>query len=219
MTGKFAKPLASHTNSPMPQHHKRFVLEKRLLLKIKNCKALWHTSENRSFRVRWKFLEFLRVVPIGVPQRKKTSLLASKSLRSTSYIIQIGVTQGKKTSLLVINKTKNKVICDKAFVYSGLLKYLGLIFSPPLKKHRGVLLEISARDKPNLGIHMLFVFYKISAIWLNEKNKVVKIAKAYPFISILSCSGQSNKILEGPTSIIDRKLVSVGDQLELLENK
>ncbi len=124
-----------------------------------------------------------------------------------------------KTTLKVINKTKNKVICDCAKLYPGLLKYLGLMFSPPLKKSSGVILQISSKDRPNLGIHMLFVFYKISAIWLNEKNKVVKVSKAYPFISILTCKQPSSKILECPTKIIDKNLISIGDELEILENK
>lgn len=121
-------------------------------------------------------------------------------------------------TIKVINKTKNKVLCDKALICSGLLKYLGLMFSLPLKKHQGIILQISSRDKPNLGIHMLFVFFKISAIWLNQKNKIVKIAKAYPFISILTCKESSSKILECPTKVIDKKLVNIGDELEFLEN-
>lgn len=119
--------------------------------------------------------------------------------------------------LKVINQTKNKIICDEAKLYSGISKYLGLMFSFPLKKSQGILIQISKKDKSNLGIHMLFVFFKISAIWLNEKNRVVKITKAYPFISLLTCKESSNKILECPTKIIDKNLVSIGDELEFLQ--
>ncbi|MEM4396198.1 MAG: DUF192 domain-containing protein [Candidatus Woesearchaeota archaeon] len=83
----------------------------------------------------------------------------------------------------------------------------GLMFSKP---------KVVFFDFKKIGyvsIHMFFVFFPIYAVVLDEKYKVIKIKKLYPFISFFSF--KSKYLIEIPESIFKKYKIKEGDELEL----
>ncbi|QQG38737.1 MAG: DUF192 domain-containing protein [Candidatus Woesearchaeota archaeon] len=80
-------------------------------------------------------------------------------------------------------RLKIKVCAD------SLSQAIGLMFS----RQKNILFKF---DKEDLhSIHMLFVFYPLDIVWIN-KNKVVDVKKAYPFISYLIPKTKAKYVLE-----------------------
>ncbi len=56
----------------------------------------------------------------------------------------------------------------------------GLMFSLPLKQHEGLLIDFGA-TRTDL-VHMIFVFFPLCVVCLDEQGRVVAVTKkAYPF--------------------------------------
>jgi uncharacterized membrane protein (UPF0127 family) len=49
----------------------------------------------------------------------------------------------------------------------------GLMFQPNIKKQEGLLLVENSEDRINTSIHMLFMQFDITAVWINSKFQVV----------------------------------------------
>jgi len=67
-------------------------------------------------------------------------------------------------------------LCDGFF-----LRFLGLMFHPPLKPDDGILLVGRDESKMDASIHMLFMRMDITVVWMNRALEVVdvKIAKKW----------------------------------------
>ncbi|MFH1637170.1 MAG: DUF192 domain-containing protein [Candidatus Woesearchaeota archaeon] len=80
-----------------------------------------------------------------------------------------------------IRKGKREIAAAK-YCSSLPLKALGLMFSRPLKKNKGILLVNSFESIELSAIHMLFVFYPIDVVWMDKEKQVVGIKRnARPF--------------------------------------
>tara|TARA_Y100000310_G_scaffold216748_1_gene217811 strand:- start:7411 stop:7725 length:315 start_codon:yes stop_codon:yes gene_type:complete len=81
---------------------------------------------------------------------------------------------------------------------SGILsKFKGLMFTFPLKKGWGVLLENSSESIYNSSIHMFFVFYPIDVVWLDSGFKVVDVKRSVkPFTPIVFPKRKAKYVLE-----------------------
>ena len=62
------------------------------------------------------------------------------------------------------------------------------------------------------AIHMFFVFFSISVLWLDSDKRVVDKALARPFRPYYAPRSAAKYFVEGHPSLLDR--VGVGDQLE-----
>jgi uncharacterized membrane protein (UPF0127 family) len=60
-------------------------------------------------------------------------------------------------------------------------------------------------------IHMMFVFFPIAAIWLDQNGQVVDTKLARPFHLAYVPRVPARDVLEGPPALLER--VRVGDQL------
>jgi len=104
---------------------------------------------------------------------------------------------------MLMETVKIKSLGIKAEKIEGVLgKIMGLMFSGK----RSLLFVF--RKEQKAGIHMLFVFFPIIVVWLNEKKKITRCSVARPFISFPS--GKGKYVLEVP---YDREI------FEKLKNK
>ncbi len=83
-------------------------------------------------------------------------------------------------------------------------KFSGLMFS--LREKQRALL-FSFKKPTRLAIHSLFVFYSFLAIWLDDKNKAIKISIIKPFTPFVMPKKPFSKLIEIPISKKYRKVV------------
>ena len=84
---------------------------------------------------------------------------------------------------------KNLKICNE------LEKFSGLMFSP---KENARALLFNFKKPTRLAIHSFFVFYPFLAIWLDNKNKIVKISVVKPFTPFVMPKKSFLKLIEIP---------------------
>jgi uncharacterized membrane protein (UPF0127 family) len=84
---------------------------------------------------------------------------------------------------------KNLKICNE------FEKFSGLMFSS--KKNARALL-FSFKKPTRLAIHSFFVFYPFLAIWLDDKNKIIKMSIIKPFNPIIKPKKSFLKLIEIP---------------------
>ena len=90
-------------------------------------------------------------------------------------------------------RIKIKPLNIKAQKIEGIFgKVRGLMFS----KRKNLLFVFDREQK--IGIHMLFVFFKIIVVWLDGKKRITKVKVMRPFVSVSEARGRY--ILEIPYS-------------------
>ena len=87
----------------------------------------------------------------------------------------------------------------------------GLTFRRTLGDDEGLLLVGHRESRAGSAIHMIFVFFPIAVVWLDEGGRVVDVRLARPFRLLYVPRAPARDLLEGPTALLER--VSVGDQL------
>lgn len=87
----------------------------------------------------------------------------------------------------------------------------GLTFRRGLGEDEGLLLIGQRESRIDTAIHMLFVFFPITVVWLDRANRVVDTKVALPFQPLCVPAARAKDVLEGPSDLIHR--VSVGQKL------
>lgn len=95
---------------------------------------------------------------------------------------------------------------------SFLSKLRGLTFRRALNPDEGLILVEAKESRLATGIHMMFVFFPIAAIWINSQGTVVDARLARPFISVCVPRRPARYVLEGDPALLDQ--IHVGDRLE-----
>jgi uncharacterized membrane protein (UPF0127 family) len=86
----------------------------------------------------------------------------------------------------------------------------GLMFRRTLEKGRGMLID------PCNGIHMLFMNFAIDAVFLDRRDRVVKVYRRLPpWIGVVWFVWGAEKVVELPPGTLDGLELSKGYQLEL----
>lgn len=76
-----------------------------------------------------------------------------------------------------------------------------------------VYLFVANRESTALtAIHMLFVFFPIAVLWLNDAHEVVDLTLARPFRFYYASRRPARYFIEGDPILLDR--VRVGDRLD-----
>jgi len=94
---------------------------------------------------------------------------------------------------------------------SFLCRLRGLTFRRPLSDGEGLLLVGRRESRAGTAIHMLFVFFPITVVWLDGGGRVVDARLAHPFRPLYVPHEPARDVLEGPPALLER--VSIGDQL------
>lgn len=94
---------------------------------------------------------------------------------------------------------------------SFLCRLRGLTFRQALSEDEGILLVGGRDSRIETAIHMLFVFFPIAAIWLDQNGRVVDARLARPFRPLYVPRAPARDVLEGPPALLEQ--VQMGDQL------
>ncbi len=117
------------------------------------------------------------------------------------------------SDFMIRNKTKNKIIAKKARITKNiLLKARGLMFSSrKAVKNRALVFEFVREQR--VGLHMIFVFYPIDVIFLNEKKRVVETTTLKPFCPSYVPKKRAKYVVECEQGTIERSKTKIGDVL------
>ena len=107
----------------------------------------------------------------------------------------------------------NIILTNRAKVIkSSLGRAKGLMFSK-LGGTSGLIFELEKESRRNASIHMLFVFFKIDALWLDSSKRVVDIRRGLtPFIGFARPKEKAKYVLELQSGTA--KTIKVGDVVE-----
>lgn len=116
-------------------------------------------------------------------------------------------------SLALINRRTGEVVALRVVECDTLLtKARGLMFRRTLPPDE-VYVFVADRESIALtAIHMLFVFFPIAVLWLNDAYEVVDLTLARPFRFYYAPRRPARYFIEGDPLLLDR--VRVGDRLD-----
>ena len=117
---------------------------------------------------------------------------------------------------MIENRTQGKVLLARVkWCRSFLCRLRGLMFRRDLPADEGLLLVEGRASVAATAIHMLFVFFPIAAIWLDDSFHVVDVKLARPFRLFYAPRAPARYVLEVAPVLLDQ--VAVGDQLYIAE--
>jgi uncharacterized protein len=90
-------------------------------------------------------------------------------------------------------------------------KAKGLMFTLP-KQGQGLVFHFSKEEI--IPITMLFVFYPIDILWLNERKEIVEMKeKAHPFLFSISPKRKAKYVVELPSRRISESETKIGQKI------
>lgn len=114
----------------------------------------------------------------------------------------------------MIIKHKNKVISSNPKICKTYFSKLrGLMFRKKFKNFDSLIMINKKETKHNSAIHMFFVFYPISIIWLNNEHIIVDKKRFYPFHPLYVPKLKAKYILELP--IEKGETLNIGDKINI----
>ena len=117
---------------------------------------------------------------------------------------------------MVENRTRGQVVLARVkWCRSYFCRLRGLMFRRRLPPDEGLLLDEGRASVTATAIHMLFVFFPIAAVWLDEAFCVVDKKLARPFRPLYAPRAPARYVLEAVPELLDQ--VAVGDQLYIGE--
>ena len=93
-------------------------------------------------------------------------------------------------------------------------KLRGFTFRRQLGAQEGLVLVESRDNRVNTAIHMLFVFFDLGVIWVNDAGEVVGTALAKPWRLSYVPPAPARYVIEGSPALLKR--VQVGDHIQFL---
>ncbi len=113
---------------------------------------------------------------------------------------------------MLINKTTNKTIIKKTIkAYSFFKKFKGLMFENEKKFDYALIFKFNKIGTTINAIHMLFVFFPIQIIYLNENKKVIEINTIKPWTIYYAPKKPAKYLIELPINI---KGIKLSDELK-----
>lgn len=115
--------------------------------------------------------------------------------------------------MALVNQKTGDIIAPKVILCDTFLKRgRGLMFRQTLPPDE-VYIFVEGRESVALtSIHMLFVFFPIAVLWLNNERQVVDTVLAQPFRPHYAPSQSARYFVEGVPALLEK--VSVGDFLD-----
>lgn len=106
----------------------------------------------------------------------------------------------------------SQVVLARAWWCTGFWCHLkGLMFRRQLLEDEGLLFVYRHVSVIDASIHMLFVFFSIAAVWLDEAGQVVDAKLARPWRPYYAPSKPARYLIEASPALLER--VRVGDRL------
>lgn len=113
---------------------------------------------------------------------------------------------------MIKNITKKTIISKKKkFCNNIFSKGFGLMFSRKTDKS----LVLDFNTEKIISLHMLFVFYPIDVIFLDEKKRVVEIKENFKPFRFYTPKKKARYVIELPESSVKRSKTMVGDRISI----
>jgi uncharacterized membrane protein (UPF0127 family) len=110
-------------------------------------------------------------------------------------------------------KANGKIIAEKIkFAKTSFQRAKGLMFEDEKKFNYGLIFCLPEKSKVLASIHMLFVFFPITVIWLDEQKKIVDLKKMTPFELNYTPKKPAKYVIELKAGF--EKKLKVGQKLE-----
>ena len=117
-------------------------------------------------------------------------------------------------SMKIKNKTSNFELSRNAALCSGIWpKFLGLMFSG--KSGRALVLKFE--EEIIIFLHMIFVFYPIDVLFLDEKKFVVDKKENFRPFTFCNSGSKAMYAVELPGGTINGSKTKIGDKIEFWE--
>lgn len=101
---------------------------------------------------------------------------------------------------------------DASYCVSFWSRFRGLMLHAPLQENEGALLVESSDSRMDSAIHMLFMNFDITAVWINAKNVVVDVKLARKWRPAYIPQKPARYILETHAHQINQ--FNIGDRIE-----
>lgn len=115
------------------------------------------------------------------------------------------------------NTSRSKTLLARAhWCHSFASKLRGFTFRRHLAEDEGLVLVESSDSRVTTSIHMLFVFFDLAVIWVNNEGQVVDTILARPWRPSYLPQAPARYVIEGHPRLLDE--VAVGDSIEFLNS-
>ncbi len=112
------------------------------------------------------------------------------------------------------NETKGMAVAEHLRVADNIWsRFWGLLGRRSLSEGHGLLLQ------PSSSIHTAFMRFTIDAVFLDKRNRVVKVVPQVKPFRIAASLGRAHSVLELPAGAAAQARVERGDQLVMDENR
>ena len=113
--------------------------------------------------------------------------------------------------MMIKNITKKRIIANKAKICDdSFSKVIGLMFSK--KQNKALIFKFS--KKMEISLHMIFVFYPIDVLFLNENKIVVDVKENFKSFTFYKSKKKATYAIELPEGTIRRTKTEIGDKIE-----
>lgn len=110
----------------------------------------------------------------------------------------------------IINKTKNTVLAEDVIVAKDIFSRLkGLLGKSGLRNKEALIIT------PCDSIHTFFMKFSIDVVFIDKKNRVVKVISSMKPFRISAVYFNAHSVIELPPGIIRETATTVGDSLSL----
>jgi uncharacterized membrane protein (UPF0127 family) len=114
------------------------------------------------------------------------------------------------------NKKTGEIILGRARMCRSFWCHLrGLQFVSHLPEDEGLLFVTHVESRANTTIHMFFMLFSISVIWMDSSGKVVDLCTAKPWRPAYAPRVPAQYYLEANTALLNK--VQIGDVLQFDE--
>ena len=124
--------------------------------------------------------------------------------------------KGKMKKVKVRNSSPPFTVVNVKYCDTFLSRFLGLMFSRKLEHNSGVILVDKKETKKNASIHMMFMNFDITVLWLDNEKVIVDKVLARKWAPIYVPKKPSKYVIELHHSMFS--VYSIGDKL-VFENK
>ncbi len=113
---------------------------------------------------------------------------------------------------VVFNETRGEVLLPKGQWCASLwCKFKGLMLRRNLPADEGLIFAYKRPSKMDTTIHMFFVFFPISVIWVSRDMEVITVKLAKPWRPYYAPKKAAQYFIEGDPGLLNK--VQVGDKL------
>lgn len=120
-----------------------------------------------------------------------------------------------KTYVKVMKRDTGQVLIESArWCESRFCRLMGLQFRRNLKSGEALILVMPRESISLTSIHMLFVFFSIAAVWVNDKGQVTSTQLAKPWRPYYASPAPARYVIETTPDFLDQ--ISVGDEVDFI---